>query len=258
MNFEPFISHAAPFAVVLARLTGLFLFSPLLSSPVLPRRIRAAVCFALALAVYPTVAPSAAGASIDLLDLAPRLGAELLIGATIGLIAAIPLMSAQLGGLIMGQQMGLGLAGVINPAIDIEGDHLGQVLFVAAISAFLAAGGLEWLFAALVGSFAHVPPLGFSTSRAPLDLLVGVIASGFEVSVRVALPVLTILVLETIAMGFVSRSLPALNVMILGFPIRILLGVTILISAAALAVEAINADVIAGFGRLADWIGGGL
>lgn len=253
-TLEAFIPHLPPFAMVLARFTGLFMFTPLLSSAMLPRRMRALLCFAFALVVYPTINHAAAPVAMDLLDLVPAIAAELLIGGTIGLAAAIPLMTAQLGGQIIGQQMGLGIASVINPAIDIEGNELGQILFVGAIATFIAAGGIELCFSALAVSFAHIPLLSFSLADAPLELLLGIIASGFEVSVRIAMPVLAILTLETVAIGFISRSLPALNVMAMGFPIRVLLGIIVVISSVILINEAMVADLAEAIRNVTEWI----
>lgn len=255
MGLSEFIQqHLPTFALVLARFSGLFLFAPLLSSAMVPRRVRAAIVAAFAFAVYPLVTPPMIpDGGITLEFLAPALAGELLIGLSIGVIAAIPLMSAQLAGLIMGQQMGLGLASVINPAIDIEGDTLGQFLFFGAITGFIAAGGLDSLFAAVTLSFHRAPLLSFAGHHAPLELLVAVVDSGFEVAVRVAMPVLGLLLIETIAMGFLMRTLPSLNVMTLGFPIRILLGLSVLVASVAIVMDTVAIDVELSMAHLLDW-----
>jgi flagellar biosynthesis protein FliR len=178
---------------------------------------------------------------------------ELAIGAVIGIVAAIPLMTAQMAGLVMGQQMGLGLASVFNPSIEIEGDNIGQMLFFVAISGFLMAGGLEVLFGALVSTFARVPLGGFVFTEAPLELLVGVLTSGFEIALRVAMPVLVILFMENLAMGFIMKTVPSLNIMTFGFPIKIIGGLIIVIASLVVMIEVLMSQIVIDLELIQEW-----
>lgn len=254
LNIEPILQHAPAFVLVVTRLSGLLIWVPLLSAGMVPTQVKVFLTLALAAAVYPTVAPAAPPARLDLFDLAPLMASELLIGALIGLLATVPLVTAQLAGLIMGQQMGLGLASVFNPTVDIEGDNIGQILFFAAMSAFLVCGGLDALYGALVHTFSTVPLGGFAMDRAPLDLLVSLVAAGFTVALRVSMPVLLILALENVAIGFISKSVPSLNIMIFGFPIRVLLGLLIVVLGVGAMLGALMAGINDDIERLETWI----
>ncbi|MBL0927097.1 MAG: flagellar biosynthetic protein FliR [Phycisphaerales bacterium] len=251
---EAVLPHVPVFCVVLARMTGLFVFAPLLSSAAVPRRIKALLAVALALAVYPTIDHAAAAAlPLDLYVLGPLMASELLIGVTIGLVAALPMMSVQLGGLIMGQQMGIGLAGIYNPVMEIDGEQIGQLLFYVMLLSFLAVGGLELMYGAVVHTFAAVPPGGFSVTRAPLDLLVGVIASGFVLALRMAMPLLAIIFLENIAIGFLGRTLPQLNIMSMGFPLRILIGMFVVTASVTAFGHAMGGELERAIGVIERW-----
>ena len=249
---DAIVSHLPNLALVVARLAGLFVLAPLVSSAVVPARFRALIALSLALAIYPTIDHAQMiPRSLGLYDLLPLLAGELLLGASIGLVAALPLIGAQMGGLIAGQQMGLGLASVLNPAIDIEGDSVSQFLFFLAMGLYLAAGGVELLFGALLGTFATLPAGGLSLGSPPLEVLTGVLQSGTELALRVALPLLAVLFLETIAAGFISRSVPSLNFMAYGFPLRIMLGLLVVVSALLSLGDVIEAEV----GSVLDGIG---
>ncbi len=252
--YESILPHLPGFLLVLTRFTGLFLFTPLLTPTLIPRQVLVLFAAAMALAVYPTIDHSASlPERLDLFSLAPMMASEILIGAAIGLIASIPLITAQLAGLIMGQQMGLGLATVFNPAVNIEGDNLGQLLFTIAVAAFLVSGGLESLFSTLVSTFASVPLGGFPLSSAPLPLLVDVLASGFEVALRVAMPILVILFMENIATGFIMKTIPALNIMAFGFPIKILAGLAVIIGALTIMAETFVAAMSLDLESIQEW-----
>lgn len=253
--YDSILPHAPAFIVVLSRVGGLFIFTPLLSSASVPVRIRAMLVVMFAFALYPVAnVDHLIGAPIDLWNLAPLILTEILVGASLGLLAAIPLMSVQLGGLLMGQQMGLGLAQLVNPGIDIEGDSVGQLLFMIAIAVFFMLDGLTILFDCLAQSFWLVEAGGFTLVEAPLDLLVGLISSGFELAFRVAMPVLAIIFVETLILGFLMKTVPTLNIMSFGFPIKILVGMTTLLGAMYFIAEAIGIEVEAALRVTQDWV----
>src|SRR5439155_21370181 len=103
---------------------------------------KALLVFMLAAAVYPIVQPSLAAVPrlnhTDVFGLVPLILGESLIGLTIGAIAAIPLMSLEMSGVLMGQSMGLGLARVYNPEADFDADVLGQFLYYIGAGVFVA------------------------------------------------------------------------------------------------------------------------
>lgn len=250
------LPYVVPFALTLSRMSGIFIFAPVLGGPVIPPPIKALLVIGLTAVIFPSVAlvsPPPPG-SIDLIMLAPMMLGETLIGLAIGLVVAIPVMSVQMGGLIIGQQMGLGLGTVYNPAIDSDGDILGQVLFFFALAVFMSIGGLELLHSATVETFAYVPMGGFSMERAPLELLTGVVASGYELAVRVAAPALAIIMLETISTGVLMKTVPQLNVLTFGFPIKIVAAMLVLIAALPFLDQAIHDATLDVFNRVFLWI----
>ena len=70
-----------------------------------------------------------------------------------------------------------------------------------------------------------------------VSFVTGMMLAAFEVAIRVAAPVLAIIFLQSIAMGFVSRTVPQLNILSLGFPLRILVGFAVLIAGLAVIEE---------------------
>lgn len=251
---ESILPHAPAFVVVLARIGGVFIFTPLLSSASVPMRVRALLVVMLALALYPVSnTEHLIGQPLDFWLMAPLILTEMTVGALLGLLASIPLFSVQLGGLLMGQQMGLGLAQLVNPGIDIEGDSVGQLLFIIAISTFFMVDGLTILFDALAQTFYFVEPGGFALGDAPMDLIVGLIASGFDLAFRIAMPVMAIIFVETLILGFLMKTVPTLNIMSFGFPIKIVIGLATLVGSIYFIGEAIGFEIAAGLEVMQDW-----
>lgn len=252
---EPILQHAPVFLAALFRMLGLFIVSPGLGGGTLPTPVKIIIALALTLVIYPTIDLHAnMPVRFDLLSLAPICATEILIGFTIGTIAAMPMMAVQMGGLIMGQQMGLGLANLYNPAIDTEGDIIGQILFYVALGVFLALGGFDILVYSIVASFDRVAIGGFGVGQAPLQTIVAVVHSGFELALRVAMPVLCVLFLETVAVGFIMKTVPQLNILSFGFPIRILAGVFMVYVSLAFLSDTIAKDVRGATDRALVWV----
>lgn len=229
---EQLVHHVVPFLLVLTRLAGLFVFGPYMSGLAVPVRIKVLLLLTTAVAVYPVVPLPLESAAelgrLDLFDLLPLVGRELLIGVVIGFIASLPLMAMESAGVVIGQQMGFGLARVYNPDINIEADLIGQMLFYVAAGAFLAMGGLDVMFLAVVRTFEHVPAGGMSPKMVPLDMIVQVLSSGLELTLRVSTPVVAMIFLLIIVFGAVGKTMPQINIMSVGFSMKIIAGLGLL------------------------------
>lgn len=240
-----------PFLLVLFRLGGLMIFAPILGSPMIPVRARVMVSLVFAVALYPTVAARGVNpgllAELDLLTLGPLVAAETAIGLTIGLIAALPMYAVQLGGQVIGQQVGMGLAAIYNPALDTESDVVGQLLMFVALAIFAGIGGLEMMFIAVAETFARIPPGGAIaglSAASTVGLLIELVGSGFEIALRVSAPVLCIILIEMIATGFLMKTLPQLNLMSIGFAAKVILALLVLVWGIGAVGESIGHDVM--------------
>ncbi|MFG0306363.1 MAG: flagellar biosynthetic protein FliR [Phycisphaerales bacterium JB040] len=227
-SLEPYIPHLLPFSLVLSRVLGLFMFTPLLSSVTLPRQVRVVVALSFAVAVYPSVPGQHLPATLDLFSLAPLLICEALVGVVLGLLALLPLAALQMGGYIMGHQMGLAIAQSYNPEIGAESSAVGQLLFYMGVLIFLVMGGLDLVYIALATTFQTLPAGGLTSTAAPLDALVTLLSASFEFALRVSMPVSAVVGLVLVAIGFMMKTMPQINVMSIGFAIKIITGLAAL------------------------------
>ena len=242
--------HIPGFLLVVFRIGGLMVFAPILSSRAIPVRIRVLVAFVIGLAVYPVLmtlgtVPSVPG-GLGLWTLIPAIGLEILVGVAIGLLASLPLSALRIGGQLAGQQMGLGFATFYDPSVEDDADLVGQLYFIIAVVVFLAMSGLDIIVEALLHTFTDVPLGAAVLSEGVLTLLLGLALSAFEIALRVAAPILAILFLQSIALGYVSRTVPQLNILSLGFPIRLLVGFAVML-AGLTVIEAVAVETTGDF-----------
>jgi flagellar biosynthesis protein FliR len=192
----------------------------------------------------------------DLFGLIPMVLGETLVGLAIGVIAAVPLFSLEMAGVVMGHSIGFGLARVYNPEADFDTDILGQLLYYIGAGVFVALGGLEVLLRAVLASFGNVPLGGLGAGAAPLELLTGTIASGMELAVRVAAPVTGIVLLLVIVFGVVGKTMPQVNIMSVGFAIKIMAGLTMLAMAIYAVRNAVGDEVLDVLRSVNTWVRG--
>jgi flagellar biosynthetic protein FliR len=257
ISLEPLLVHVPAWTMVLFRIAGIFLIGPMLGSSLVPMRMRVFFALGLSFCVYPMLlAPGSAAASLvgqtvadtqlsqlSLWSLAPMVAMEILIGMVIGFGANLPIVGIQMSGQLIDQQMGLAVAAVFNPELDANAGTVSQFLAMLAITVFVMLGGHRVVVATVVGSFSHVPLGGMSPSGAMMDLILGLMTAMLELAIRVAAPVLCLIFLETLAMGFIARTVPQMNILSIGFVLRIVAGTVLLIAVMSYIGDAMQAAI---------------
>lgn len=251
---ESILEHLLPFWMVAARLSGLFLFAPVLASRLVMRRVRVLLLVMLTVALYPAVAAGGMEAPpLELGSIAVVLFSEVLIGLAIGMLATMPLVAVQIAGSVISYKLGLALAQVYNPEFDAQSEVVGQVLYLMALCLFIQIGGLEQMIVAIMHTFSTLPPGMAWIDVAPAQLLVMLLDVAFVVGLRIAMPVLLMATLASLAMGVLMRTIPQINIMTIGFAIQIVLGMGVL-AVSIYAIGDVTGDAIAdGFGRIHAW-----
>jgi len=209
------------FAAVLFRIGGLVLTAPVLGSSLIPMRIRAAFTMVIAAMIFPIVkqhAPTGLTLSTVLVSGV----AEFMIGASIGLALTLILVASEAAGALVGQQAGLAISQVANPLTNVQTTAIAQVYAVVLTLVFLLIGGHRAALSALLDTYKAIPLLSFQMDDSILLLLVELLTAAFVVGVRIAGPVVIALFLTETSVGFVSRTVPQLNIMTIGFGIRLI------------------------------------
>ena len=205
-----------------ARILGVLLADPLLSSRSIPRRFKAGFALLLTLLVAPLLPPlptvplvSAAGLLIVV--------QQLLIGIIIGFVMRIVITAVELAGFIMATQMGLGFAMFFDPQHAAQVPAVSRVLTVLTTLLFLAFDGHHILLTALMDSFDKMP-IGISVPALSLRLLAEWGSHLFLWGLGLSLPVVGSLLVTNLAIGVMTRAAPQFNVFSFGFPLTLMIG----------------------------------
>lgn len=195
--------------------------APVFGGTFVPAQVRIGLAVLLGVIIAPAV-PSPA--SLGTVGLVIAVAGEAAIGLAIGFAVRVLIGAAELAGYLASFQIGLSYAAIVDPQSGVRNNVLSMLYGSIALLVFLGIDGHHSLIRALVDSYAVVPigsaGLGDGLGRSVVELLGMVFATG----VRLALPVVSVLVLVELALGLITRAAPALNLMVVGAPVRLLVG----------------------------------
>jgi len=207
--------------LVIGRTSGLFIISPVFSGRQIPIQIKIVLVFFLS-GMIAFINPIMAEVPITNSGMfLIALGMEILIGYTLGFVAYVIFAGIQLAGQLMDMQMGFGIVNVIDPQSGTQVPLIGNFQYLLAIMIFLGVNGHHLLLRALNDSYQLVPVLGTSYDGQILQFMMEMGLYMFVIGLKLAAPVVAALFMADLALGFVARTVPQMNVFVVGLPLKI-------------------------------------
>jgi flagellar biosynthetic protein FliR len=216
------LAHAAIFALVLARVAPLILIAPLFGSLSVPLRVRLVLALALAVLVVPAEWEKSVPRPETVSAFLVQSGAELLIGITLGAGMLLLFASMHVAGQTISQMSGLRLGDAYDPGFVSQSPGFSQLLSYVTVAVFVLIGGHRRVLEALLDSFVWMPAGQGAVSRSIFAAMTTLLTHSFALGLRAAGPAIVALLLSTLILGLVSRTLPQLNLLVLGFGVNAL------------------------------------
>lgn len=154
---------------------------------------------------------------------------EFLTGALLGFLMRLFLAAVTLAGQLAGFQMGLAIANVIDPATSDRYTIVAQFLNLLALFVFLEMDGHLMAVGLLAKSFEWIPPFSASmTGEIFHDLVLSGGKEMFDLALRIGWPISLALLLVYLSMALLVRVAPQMNMLMVGFPITISIGLIVI------------------------------
>jgi flagellar biosynthesis protein FliR len=209
------------------RVSGFMFTTPVFGSKLVPTMIRVWLALLVALVLVPSL--TAAGSlppigSGAFLIIATR---EVLIGLLIGFVSSFFLYGVEFAGHVVGLQMGFGTSTLFDPITETEVSVLGTFKGMLALTLFLVINGHHEVLSTFAASYRAIPPGGTPLAAAGVGPLVAATAGIFNVAVRVSIPMLSALMMAEIGIALLAKTVPQMNIFVVGFPVKILLGLAV-------------------------------
>jgi flagellar biosynthesis protein FliR len=216
-----------------------------------PTPVKIGLSVVLGIALAPSVALPA---DVGMAALVVILAREAAIGLALALSVRALMAGAELAGQLAGFQLGFAYAATVDPQTGARNSVVAALYSSLTLLTFLGINGHHALLKALAESYRAMPVgLGHvdaSMARSVTSLL-GLL---FVFGTQLAAPIVIVLLVVEVAIGLISRAAPALNLMVLGFPIRLLAGLVALAAAIGVVPSVVTRLVVPALemaGRLA-------
>ncbi len=216
------------FLLIFGRVLGFLLLAVPFSNRSVPAQVKvgfAALLSFLLLSVHPGGARVASGLAGYLVQLAGEVG----VGLVLGFLTQLAFSALQLAGQLIDMQMGFGIVNVIDPQYGTQVPVVGNFKYALALLFFLAVDGHHTLLRALASSYQALP-LGPPVLTGPFYAHVFSAAGMMFVNAfKIALPVVGALYIADFALGIIARTVPQMNVFVVGMPLKVGVGIGFLL-----------------------------
>lgn len=218
------------YLLITIRITGIFVAAPIFARSNIPNMLKIGLSMFTGLILLPLMGPSGAPEIQGFFQLAIYSGIEFLIGILIGFLAFIYFSALYLAGTIIDTQMGFGMVNVFDPQTNTQIPVMGNFYNNLISLMFIIANGHHLLIRALVDSF-KILPIGSSlfVGDSVVEKMIQIFMEFFILAVKFSAPVMVAILLANIVLGILARTMPQMNVFIVGLPLKIVVGMIVVI-----------------------------
>ncbi|MBU5314242.1 flagellar type III secretion system protein FliR [Tissierella carlieri] len=225
------------FLLVMVRTSGIFIFSPFFSSQNIPNIMKIGLSFSVSLLITSTlsISPDFSNEILILLILK-----ELMVGVIIGFISYAFFSAFYVMGQIVDMKIGFGMANVIDPQNRIQVPLMGNFYYILSFLLLMSFNGHHLIISALVDSYKFLPIGGFKYTGDTMNLLINSLSKSFEIGFKLSTPIVAIIFLTDVVLGIISKTIPQMNVFVVGMPLKVLIGLLIILISMPIFFTVIN------------------
>ena len=224
MKFPVFtLEQVELFFLVLIRIGTILAMIPILGDRTTPVRVKAGLTILIAALVVPFVERPAAYPQ-DPFSLGMSMAGEVFTGIVLGFAGRLVFAGIQLAGQLVGFQMGFSIVNIVDPVSSAQISIIAEFQYLVAALLFLATSAHHVFLAAIVESYKVLPVYHFQFSGAFMQVLVDLSRNMFVIAAKVSAPLIAALLLTNVGLGLIARTVPQINIFIVGFPLQIAVG----------------------------------
>ena len=218
------LNQILSFLLIFLRVGAILFSAPIFDNQSAPVIFKVGLALSISFLLFPLLKINVNGFNASLVMFVLMVASEIAVGFLIGFSVRVFFIGIQLAGQIAGFQMGLAIANVVDPASSIQVPILSQFFNLFAMLIFLSLNAHHWFIKALTESFNLVPPLEFQINSALVPLVLTLAGNIFVVAVKVSAPIIVSLLLTSVALGLLARTVPQMHIFVVAMPLKISVG----------------------------------
>jgi flagellar biosynthetic protein FliR len=214
----------ARFGLLLVRPGMLVMVAPGLGGTYTPPQVKIGLTVLLAIALAPVVRMPTGG-DVGLMLVVAR---EVAIGMSLAIVTRALIAAAEFAGHLSGFQIGFSYGATVDPSTGVRNTTVAALYGMLAVLTFLGVNGHHALLRALSDSYVWLPIGAGDVNESLLASVRQIFALVFNVGVRLAAPIVVVLLIVELGVGLIARTAPSLSMMVIGFPLRVGIGLAVL------------------------------
>ncbi len=216
------------FLLLFTRLSGLFAFFPFFSHTKIPVSIKTAFVFFMTLFLFPLA--SLPDIEFGVVGLALAMVSEIMLGFIAGLFLMIVFAMLQMAGMSISFVMGFTMASVMDPQSGTSSPIISTSFTLLALVVLLAFNGHHLMILFMAKSLTVLPLGSFYPTHNIWEYLVTAVTNMFIFGFILSFPMVGLSLLADIVFGMLMKTMPSFNLLVVGFPIKIMVAFVVLLA----------------------------
>ncbi len=217
------------FLLVLIRVTAFFIVSPIFGSKNVSSLIKVGFGLMLAFIITPTLGIGIVEQYNGYMQYILLIFSEFMIGAILGFVSYMAFLSLYLAGQIIDMQIGFGIVNVFDTQSNIQIPVTANLYNIIALLIFFVINGHHMLISSIFYSYKLLPIGMASMNGVLLESIIKMFGEMFIIGFKVAAPIIAAIFITNVILGILARTIPQMNVFVVGMPLKILIGMATII-----------------------------
>ncbi len=241
-------TYIVGFILLFFRFAALFMATPIFSHKNIPITIKTSMAFFFTIVFYSSMPPLQIDINVPTIILA--ILSELLFGLAIGVILLLAYNVITFAGGQISFMMGFSMASAIDPQTGVSMPIISQFLSLMGLMVLLAINLHHWLLLFIDASLSSIPLGGFLLTEDFFNYMIKATSNMFIVGFMIAFPIIALTFLQDIIFGMLMKTMPQFNLLVIGFPIKIMFAFLVLIATFSATMLILKTQMIEAFNYL--------
>jgi len=236
------------FILLFFRFGALFLSAPIFSHTTIPMTIKATMAFFFSVIFFDALPPLQI--EINITSIIIGILGEILFGLVIGLMLQLAYNVITFAGGIISFAMGFSMATAIDPQNGVSMPIVSQFLSLLALMILFSLNLHHWLIIYISHSLSVIPLGGFILTKHIMSYIINAAANMFLVGLMISFPIIALTLLSDVIFGMLMKSMPQFNILVIGFPIKIMVSFVVLIAIISAIMLVLKGEMQTAFNNL--------
>ena len=221
-------AYVVGFILLFFRFGALFMATPIFSHRSIPVTMKFSMAFFFSIVFYSSMPPLTI--PINVPSILVAILSELLFGLAIGVILQVAFNVITFAGGMISFMMGFSMASAIDPQSGVSMPIISQFLSLMALMVLFVIDMHHWILLFINDSLSSIPLGGFVLSENLFNYMIEATANMFMVGFMIAFPIIALSWLADVIFGMLMKTMPQFNLLVIGFPIKIMVAFVVLIA----------------------------